>query len=357
MRRIDALLASLSSLNNDLDSSTCWECKTLLSNMDFEFIITLTVMSEILQQTGVVSAYLQRADADLSEALCQVGLLIEYFKSIRNDISFEKFYCKSLQIANEKHLGSPQLPRQGLPSKRLHSNVSTSYTFASAKDYYRVNLYFFVLDTSITELQKRFMHATINPIYSNLQYLVPKFMGNSLSEDGIRRLCQHFTGDIDTDRTVAEYKLLCIHPAVTEHLKHVNNEASMSWMNEDYDSNSDDNEELASSQVRHGTGSSSLHALANILRSASLQQAFPSVSKLLRLCMTLPVTSVAAERTFSKMRLIKSRIRSTMSDKRLCHLLLLSIESTEADCVDISKVMQHFATAYTTQPRKKLCIQ
>jgi len=53
---------------------------------------------------------------------------------------------------------------------------------------------------------------------------------------------------------------------------------------------------------------------------------FPNVSTLYKLFMTLPVSSATAERSFSRLKLIKSYLRSTMSESRLTNLALLSIE-------------------------------
>jgi hypothetical protein len=361
IKRMDALLASLSALCDDLDSSTCWEAKTLLENVNFEFILALNMMSAILEQTGVVSKYLQQADADLAEAMCQVRLLLDQLKEMRSEADFDKYYNSSLQISVEKNLGNPQLPRQGRPSKRFEpftTSKQTHHSFTSARDYYRVNLYYHVLDTCIGELEKRFMNAALCPLYSNLRYLVPRNMTDQASESGILSLCQQFEGDIDPEHTVAEYRLLRNHPAVRHKLDpSASEDCETAPSASEVDSSSDcsvDDEEFTSSRLPHPS-TSSLHVLATIIREGRLQKVYPSVSKLLKLCLTLPVTSVASERTFSKMRLIKSRIRSTMSDNRLCNLLLLSVEACESDNVDMSFVMQHFATAYTTQPRKKLC--
>jgi len=55
----------------------------------------------------------------------------------------------------------------------------------------------------------------------------------------------------------------------------------------------------------------------------SLQQAFPTILSLLIGEMTIPVSSTTTERTFSKMKRIKTVARNSMSDNRLSDLSLL----------------------------------
>ena len=57
--------------------------------------------------------------------------------------------------------------------------------------------------------------------------------------------------------------------------------------------------------------------------------------------MTIPVSSTTSERTFSKMKLIKTVARSNMLDSRLNGLSLLAIESDF--CVDCEKIIDEFA--------------
>ncbi|CAF3984908.1 unnamed protein product [Rotaria magnacalcarata] len=56
------------------------------------------------------------------------------------------------------------------------------------------------------------------------------------------------------------------------------------------------------------------------------QQAFPNIIRLTICSMTIPVSSTTTERTFSKMKLIKTIARNSMSDTRLSDLSLLAIE-------------------------------
>lgn len=75
-----------------------------------------------------------------------------------------------------------------------------------------------------------------------------------------------------------------------------------------------------------------------------LQQAFPAFISLLILAMTIPVSSTTTERTFSKMKLIKTSARNSMTDSRLSDLSLLAIER-DFD-IDYDKVIESFATQH-----------
>jgi hypothetical protein len=56
------------------------------------------------------------------------------------------------------------------------------------------------------------------------------------------------------------------------------------------------------------------------------QHAFPTIRSLLIDAIRIPVSSTTTERTFSKMKLIKTTARNTMSDTRLSDLSLPALE-------------------------------
>ena len=58
-----------------------------------------------------------------------------------------------------------------------------------------------------------------------------------------------------------------------------------------------------------------------------LDSIFPNVCIALRIFITLPVTVASAERSFSKMKLVKHLLRNGMTQDRLSALAILSIES------------------------------
>ena len=72
-----------------------------------------------------------------------------------------------------------------------------------------------------------------------------------------------------------------------------------------------------------------------------MKQAFPSTFALIKGAVTFPVSSVVCERSFSKMKLIKTYARNSMSDERLSDLSILAIEKKFE--IDFEKVVDVFA--------------
>ena len=79
------------------------------------------------------------------------------------------------------------------------------------------------------------------------------------------------------------------------------------------------------------------------LVNTGLQDAYPNICTLYRIFLTLPVTSTTVERSMSKLKLIKSYLRSTMNENRLSMLALISIEKDLTDYKDFNDVIKTFA--------------
>jgi len=70
--------------------------------------------------------------------------------------------------------------------------------------------------------------------------------------------------------------------------------------------------------------------------------------------LTIPATVAPAERSFSKLKLIKNYLRSAMSQTRLVDVPRLSIESIIARQVDFDSVIRNFANK---KARKALIVK
>lgn len=67
---------------------------------------------------------------------------------------------------------------------------------------------------------------------------------------------------------------------------------------------------------------------------------YPRAALVYKFMMTLPITVASNERTFSKLKLVKNYLRSTMDNQRLFYLLISSIEYDKLDEIDIVKLVQ-----------------
>jgi hypothetical protein len=60
--------------------------------------------------------------------------------------------------------------------------------------------------------------------------------------------------------------------------------------------------------------------------------------------LTIPVTVASAERSFSKLKLIKTYLRTTMSQERLNGLAMISIENEYLDKLNYDDLIEDFAS-------------
>ena len=71
---------------------------------------------------------------------------------------------------------------------------------------------------------------------------------------------------------------------------------------------------------------------------------YPNVSIAYRILLTMPVTVASTERSFSKLKLLKSYLRSSMSQKRLNDLEILCIEKNMLENIDVDTIINDFAS-------------
>ena len=70
-----------------------------------------------------------------------------------------------------------------------------------------------------------------------------------------------------------------------------------------------------------------------------------NVDQLLRIYISTRMTLATAERTFSTLRQVKSYLRSTMSQKKLNHVVMLHTHKQRTDDLDLYKIAKEFSSA------------
>jgi hypothetical protein len=88
----------------------------------------------------------------------------------------------------------------------------------------------------------------------------------------------------------------------------------------------------------------SLMSAPEILKFVMDADCYPNVSVAYRILLTVPVTVASVERSFSKLKLLKNYLRSTMSQERLNGLAMCTIEKDILDTINLNTVLDDFAS-------------
>ena len=86
------------------------------------------------------------------------------------------------------------------------------------------------------------------------------------------------------------------------------------------------------------------NTLINVLNYLKRLDSFPNVYIAYRILLAITVTVASAERSFSKFKLIKSYLRSTMSQEKLSGLAVLSVEKEMLKALKYKNLISNFAS-------------
>ena len=78
----------------------------------------------------------------------------------------------------------------------------------------------------------------------------------------------------------------------------------------------------------------------NYIVKNNLSEAYPNLLIALQIMLTVVVTVASAEHSFSRLKLIKNYLRSSITHERFSSLTILSIESEVANSIDFDDVIK-----------------
>ena len=209
-----------------------------------------------------------------------------------------------MQVLGAHHLN---LPRIEIASKvkRFFDELSRDGSLSDPERWFNVNVFYKAVNTALMHLQMRFIGQSL--VTNLFKFLYPKSLAK-LSELVITAKAliaaypDDFTENLETELT----------SFANEFKKEIADKTSV------------------------------LETVSLILESR-VSSSFPEAYKLLVLFVTIPVTVATAERSFSKLKLINTYLRSKISQERLDNLAILSIENAEAKAIDKAELVQQFA--------------
>ncbi|XP_058741287.1 uncharacterized protein LOC131613655 [Vicia villosa] len=294
----------------DLDSKIRSEAKSLATNElgDFEFLMAIIIWFEILSTINVVSKLLQSRDMVIDVAMKKITGLISLFKEYR-EIGFKNAMNYATEIAFELNIDPVFSQRRVIRRKRqFDENLNAPPVELSEEESFRVNYFLYLVDQAVVSLNKRF--EQYQQYESVFGFLFTSQNLQSLDDATLESCCSHFEETLKhNEQCDIDGKELCL--------------------------------ELKS--LRDMLPTRNIGPI-DILRFLKGMDFYPNTIIAYRILLTIPVTVASTERSFSKLKLLKSYLRSTMLQERLNGLALLVIENDLLENIQYEDLIEEFAS-------------
>jgi len=257
--------------------------------LKFETFFGLKLGVLVFKRAEELSKLLQKQTLTASAAKVAAQTLISSLQNMRNKEYFHTLWVTITQAADDLNLEKPQVQRCRRPPKRFDSG-SAPVAHDVPENLYRITFFQF-LDCSINFVRDRFDQRSFD-IYMLAEKLLLQCATSeswaSETEDCFKSVTDHFGSDLDVSRLEIQLKML------TSAFKCD-----------------------GKSTVKYHSQQDVINALIQL---GDARKMFAEINKLVRLLLTIPVSSATAERCFSALRRLKSYTRSTMSAARLNHV-------------------------------------
>lgn len=377
------------------DSSASFTAQSLRENWcKFETILLAFVMMHIYEHSTPVSTALQSSGIDYLVTFAMVQSLIKKIDEMHQKFDFfvertkkyaEVVNCKLSELEDEECGEIPfrvetdfALTRR---SRRTAANDRTpEQLLQEAADSFRINVYLEVVNFTAQGLRDRF--TPNEELLRDCALLDPKRYPGSdgdadyVDEDDEIALCTVAKlAKVDARRARIElngFSRSYTDLAVSVSACNVRKEADLNlagFLDLDVDDvDADDAEAEAGEEMddldevdvdglgekehKHkakceACGKCLACALLLFLRTPVLQSAYPRLFAIFKFVMTVPTTQVACERMFSKLKIIKNRLRNSLSQALLEPLLFINVERLAALSLDKEEIINEFARSST----------
>lgn len=275
--------------------------------MSFDAIVLLTIWVKVLQCIDCRNVILQSGKISLEVEAANINALKDEMQALRNE--WDSLLSEATLVANEMRIPprfKKELSRER-KRKRFFDEAPPEETGQSdCAERFRNTVFFTAMDHIISDLETRFQ--TIANIVEEFAAIIKV---GQLRDSDVAALCHPLMSKYTKDLT----------PQFESEIRHLNTVFSATFPSD----------------------CTSLELLNSIYK-MQLQSIFGEVCIAIRIFCTLPATVAGGERAFSKLKLIKSYLRSTMVQKRLNSLAILSIESELALSLDFKDLIHDFAT-------------
>lgn len=345
-------LSCISEAEN-FDSKTRHEAKILLMPfLKFDTILTAFIYLRVFEKVGPLSTYLQTRGLNVLVAFKMVEKAAIALKS--QSRQFDDVHDHAIQFARMANAHIIQRTEAilevetELPVKRkrktpmmVHEHTVDERDASEALEHYRIHTYNAVMDQVVQSLESHF--TSHRQLYMDMACFDTSNFGDlvisGIPENSLHSIMK-FLPDADIGEIKAEllsfatnYDILKLSLPLTTTLRG------------DTDQN-DDEEEQHYHQGTGGPCGSCPCCVLRILAAYRLNdKTYDNLYHIYKIICTISVTQVACERSFSKLKLIKTRLRNSMSNEHLESYMLMSVEKRLLDSLECDIIIQRYASS------------
>ncbi|KAG6674257.1 hypothetical protein I3842_15G033100 [Carya illinoinensis] len=247
----------------------------------FQFIFILHLMKEIMGITDVLCQVLQQKSQDILNAMNMVSTTKGLIQKLRNE-GWENLLENVVSFSKKFDIDIPELSSRYIQGRGRHQR-----DHITIEHHYHFEIFNAVIDFQMQELDNRFA-------------LDPKDGYKSFNIDDICCLAEEY-----------------------------------------YPLDFSENEKINLSNPKF----QDLRSIANLCRKlveTEKSKIYYLIDRLIRLILTLPVSTATSERAFSAMKIVKTRLRNKIEDEFLANNLVVYIEREIAKKFDLDSILDDF---------------
>ena len=273
--------------------------------MEFDYFFGASLGHLLLSHADNLSKALQNSTISAAEGQETAKKTVQTLQSMRTDSHFEEFWRSTTRAADKAGVSEPTMPRRRKIPRRLDEGTAAAEFPESVPDLFR-QVYFEALDLLVTCIQERFNQEDY-ATYRQLEDLLLDTVNGGDGEN-LQFVRDFYSSDIDGSRLQTQLQV------------------------------------LATTFPRESSVDVSFADILQYFRQLpqSGKVLLSEVCKVLKLILVMPATNATSERTFSALRRVKSYLRTTMTQSRLNHLMLLHIHKEKTDDLDLIEVANEF---------------
>jgi len=286
----------------------------LIVMKSFEFIVILYLMHKIIGITDLLCRALQQKSLDILNAMDLVSTTKALLQTLRNAgfdllLTNVQFVCTKYEI---------EIPHMNASYKKATGRSCQQQGSVTVYQHYHYDIFNSTIDFQLEELNSRFSDGTTELLVLG-SVLEPKDNFKSFKVDAIYKLAEKFYLEDFNEQEMYYLRSQLEH----YHIDVIHHESFQNM--------------------------STISELCRGLAETNKLQHYHLIDRLIRLVLTLPVSTATTERAFSAMKHVKIVLRNKMKEEFLTDSMMIYIERELVEGIDSDSIIDEF---YSTKHRR-----